>query len=393
MTPNPGLGDGTLKALYQRGGRLMNVHLDLLYACDLDCHHCYLDDKRRPQVPLAKLVDVLEQAAAMGVLQLLLSGGEIFLRKDLYEVLEAARRLNFHLRLKTHGGNVTEDDAARLAALGVAQVDFSVYALDDAVHDTFTRKTGSLRRTLAGIDYLIAAGVPVEVKVSVTSFNLHHYRPLVDHFASRGIPCSFNAKIRGTNSLETSTYPLNVSGEDKVELELWRLERAGGPRAHAPVPPPERSHFCSAGRSMLYVAPDLEVYPCVSYPMSLGSLRDHSLSELWAAAPGLEAVRAATRRDTGPAGEATGVCATCPARPHCSYCPGAAYIESGHALTPPEVVCASAFAKLEAVVRWGRGERPKGHAAGRTRFPIAVNLHAAETKVYGSEHAGGCSCG
>lgn len=383
---NPGLGDGTLKARYQRGGRLMNLHLDLLYACDLDCHHCYLDDKRRPQTPFETLVDVLRQAADMGALQLLLSGGEIFLRKDLFDILEEARRLRFHIRLKTHGGNITAEDAARLKALGVAQVDFSVYALEASVHDAFTQKRGSLQRTLDGIDHLVAAGVPVEVKCSVTSYNLSHYRELVEHFRARDIPCSFNAKIRGTNSLEVSTYPLNVAMSEKVELELWRLEQAGGPRPYGPVPAPERSHFCSAGRSMLYVAPDLEVYPCVSYPQSLGNLATTSLAELWGDAPGLAPVRAATRADTG-------VCPTCPARLQCSYCPGAAYIESGHALTPPEIVCATAFARLDAEQRWARGQRPQGHAAPkRPRFTVAVNLPKTP-EGQTAQVATGASCG
>ena len=347
--------DGRLKAFYTETGRLMTLHLDVIYACDLDCHHCYLDEKKRPQVSTEKLIAVMEEAAEMGAIRLLISGGEIFLRKDLFTLLEAARRLRFHIRLKTHGGNLTADHAQRLKSLGVALVDFSVYALDEEIHDTFTKKSGSLARTLQGIDHLVNAGVEVAVKCSVTTYNADHYRQLYEYFTERHIEVTFNSKIRGTNSNSLSTYPLNLSQEDKVRVEVFRLDKAGGPAPHGIAPAPEKSHFCSAGRTMAYVAPDLQVYPCVSYPMPVGDLKTQSLATIWAEDNALDTVRSHTRRDTG-------ICATCAARNHCSYCPGAAYIETdGDPLMPPEVVCATAFAKLEAAERYLSGERTRPH--------------------------------
>ena len=347
--------DGRLKDFYTSTGRLMTLHLDVIYACDLDCHHCYLDEKKRPQVSTEKLISVMEEAASMGALRLLISGGEIFLRKDLFTLLEAARRLRFHIRLKTHGGNLTADHAARLKEIGIALVDFSVYALDDDIHDAFTKKTGSLARTLRGIDHLVSAGVEVAVKCSVTTYNQQHYRALYDHFTARGIEVTFNSKIRGTNSNSLSTYPLNLGQEDKVRVEVFRLDRAGGPAPHGIAPVPEKSHFCSAGRTMAYVSPDLQVYPCVSYPLPVGDLKHQSLTEIWGGGNALDEVRSHTRRDTG-------ICSTCAARNHCSYCPGAAYIETdGDPLTPPEVVCATSFAKLEAAERYLQGERTREH--------------------------------
>ena len=357
------LQDGALKEFYLARGLLLKLHMDLLYACDLDCLHCYLDEKLRARrVGADVLTDILEQGAALGALQVTFSGGEVFLRTDLFTILEAARRLRYHIRLKTHGGNVTREHAERLAALGVAAVDFSVYALDSEVHEGFTRKAGSLAATLRGIDLVSAAGVEVTVKCSVTRTNLGHYRELVEHFESRGIEATFNARIRGTNSGKTTTYPLNVDQDEKVQVELYRLGRIGGlPDEPRPVPPPDKAYFCTAGRTSIYIAPDLRVYPCTAFPLDLGSLRTSSLAELWEGPESLAAIRKATRADIP-------VCQSCEARPYCSYCPGVAFIESGgDYLAPPEVICRESFAKLEAARRWAEGERPAPHAAARSR--------------------------
>ena len=366
--------NGRLRDFYMQRGMMLRLHMDLLYACDLDCHHCYLDDKSRPQVTAEAMIDVLEQAAELGAMNVTFSGGEIFLRKDLFTILEGARKLRYNVRLKTHGGRITPEDARRVAELGISNVDFSVYALDEEVHDAFTKRAGSLRRTLRGIDLLKEAGVVVEVKCSVTTFNVSHYRELVEHFRSRGIKATFNARIRGTNGVTTTTYPLNVSYEDKVQVEIYRLETSGGPRQKRTASRPEESHFCFAGRTTIYVGPDLKVYPCSAFPLEVGDLTRQSLREIWEQATGLKAVRATTRADTG-------ICGTCAARAHCTYCPGAAFIENdGESWSkPPEIICRDAFARLEAEERYLEGERCQHAVSGpaprrkRVRFPILNN--------------------
>ena len=73
---------------YRASGKLFEAHCDLLYPCDLDCEHCYLDDKARPQRSTQFWKGVFDQLADQQVMLLHLSGGEVFLRKDLFELIE-----------------------------------------------------------------------------------------------------------------------------------------------------------------------------------------------------------------------------------------------------------------------------------------------------------------
>ncbi len=353
-----------LRELYIERGMLLRVHLDVLYACDLDCAHCYLDDKKRPQASTAELIDVLRQARELGAMDLTLSGGEVFLRKDLGELLGAARGMGYWIRIKTHGGRIGADDAELLVRHGVGQVDVSVYALDPEVHDAFTRVPGSLARTLAGIDHLTARGIRVDVKTHVTQMNRHHYQAVYDHFTSRGMTVTVNAQIRGTNTLTTNTYPLNVAADEKVEVELFKIGIDGVLRDRPEPLAPEEARLCMAGVTSLYVAPDLTVTPCSAYPVAVGHLDREPLRAIWETAPLFATLRQARRQDIA-------ICQTCPARKYCSYCVGAAVIETGDWRTPPEIICRSAFAAMEAAERFASGERwvpPPAAPSGRKKL-------------------------
>src|SRR5688572_6843506 len=128
----------------------LSVHIDLTMRCNERCIHCYRVIERRPELTTAELKALLEEVAQAGTLYLTFSGGEVFLRKDLFELIEHARRLHFDVRLKSNALRVTPEKAARLGALGVRQVDISIYSADPAVHDGITKVPGSLERSLEG---------------------------------------------------------------------------------------------------------------------------------------------------------------------------------------------------------------------------------------------------
>src|SRR5436190_2841412 len=97
----------------------LSVHLDVTYSCNERCVHCYLDHDDHGEMTTAEIKDLLSQLAEAGVFFLTLSGGEIFLRSDFFEILEYARKLLFCVKLKTNAVMIREPEAARLKKLGV----------------------------------------------------------------------------------------------------------------------------------------------------------------------------------------------------------------------------------------------------------------------------------
>src|ERR1700691_6253354 len=112
----------------------LSVQLDLTYRCNERCIHCYLDHDDHGEMTTAEIKDLLDQMAAAGVFYLTISGGEILMRRDFFEILEHARARTFCIKLKTNGVLIREKEAERIKALGVESVQTSIYSHIADVH-------------------------------------------------------------------------------------------------------------------------------------------------------------------------------------------------------------------------------------------------------------------
>lgn len=329
-----------LRRAYAQAGMLYELHLDLLYQCDLDCEHCYLDDKSRRILPTTFWTDVLDQAAALGVASVLISGGEIFLRKDLLDIVAHARARGLFVHLKSHGGYIDRDVADRLATIGVQSVWLSYYAPDAAVHDAITRRPGSHTKTRAALAHLVAAGVVTVASIAVMQKNRDHWRAAVAECEALGVLPSVDGQLRAAHSGDLFPQALRTALDDLVDVEAHHLHGLSDD-ACSPAQPDsgwadEKS--CAAGHLALYVSPEGDVTPCVAWPMPLGNLGKDRLADLWHASPALAKVKSYRKADRT-------ICASCEVRAECDYCAGQAFTETGDPLLAIENICWTTRAK------------------------------------------------
>jgi len=140
----------------------LSVHVDLTMRCNERCVHCYRVVESRPELTGDEVRALLAELAEAGALYLTFSGGEIFLRGDVLDLIAHAKRLRFDVRLKTNALRITDALAARLRDLGVRQVDVSVYSASADVHDGITRVPGSFVRTMEGVRALHPPSLSVD---------------------------------------------------------------------------------------------------------------------------------------------------------------------------------------------------------------------------------------
>ena len=109
----------TAKAL--RLGVPISVQLDVTYRCNERCVHCYLDHDDHGEMTLAEIRDVLDQMAEAGVFFLTISGGEVLMRMDFFDILAHARARMFSVKVKTNAFMIREAEAGPAGAGGARQ--------------------------------------------------------------------------------------------------------------------------------------------------------------------------------------------------------------------------------------------------------------------------------
>jgi len=320
----------------------LSVHLDLTYRCNERCVHCYLDHHDHGEMSTAEIKDLLDQMAAAGVFYLTISGGEILMRRDFFEILEHARLRTFCIKLKTNGILIRKQEADRINALGVESVQISIYSHVPEVHDAITKLPGSLEQSIEAIRRLRAHGIHVVIANVLMAQNVTDYAGVRALAAELGAQFTMDPTITPMMDGDRSILDLNV--DEAALREVFRNESLVGARIEefcAPPQGPDADQLdmlpCSAGHTACYVSPYGDVYPCVQFPLPSGNVRSTKFVDIWRDSPQLNEVRSITLRDMP-------TCSKCTHGGTCSRCPGLAYLE-GNMRGPSYQDCEKSYAR------------------------------------------------
>lgn len=180
--------DETLRTLLERQDRLrgdglrpggfytrpLKAQVDLTTRCNLHCCFCYNDSGHAAAREFSRddLIRVCDELGQLGVLQLVLSGGEVLCRPEiLFAVVQRARDQRMGIRIVTNGWFVDEQAASRLAQLPISDVQVSIDGALPVVHDQLRGRAGSWKRAISAASTLARNGVHTSVACVVTPSN------------------------------------------------------------------------------------------------------------------------------------------------------------------------------------------------------------------------------
>ena len=163
-----------------RAGRLpRGIVYEATMRCNLRCRFCYVGDllnregEWHEELDLGTLQRVFPDRPG---LQVSLTGGEVFVRRDALDVLDLFRRKGYRCGyLTTNGTLIDEERANALAALArtgfLKHISVSIDGPKD-LHDAARGVTGTFERTAAGLSRLrqaaLRAGAPLRVTINTT---------------------------------------------------------------------------------------------------------------------------------------------------------------------------------------------------------------------------------
>ena len=319
----------------------LSVHLDLTYRCNERCVHCYLDHHDHGEMTTAEIKDLLDQMAEAGVFYLTISGGEIMMRRDFFEILEHARKRTFCVKLKSNGILIRKKEADRIKSLGVESVQISIYSHIPEVHDAITKLPGSLKDSIEAIRRLREHGIHVIMANVLMVTNADDYAGV--RALAAGLGAKFVMDPTVTPMMDGDRGVLSLNVDEAALREVFRNEALVGNVEEYCAPPqgPNEDDLdmlpCSAGHTACYVSPYGDVYPCVQFPLPSGNVRRTKFMDIWRNSPQLNEVRSITLRDMPS-------CSVCTHGATCTRCPGLAYLE-GNMRGPSSQDCEKSYAR------------------------------------------------
>lgn len=306
------------RASYLADSPLAELWVHTNNSCNLTCTHCLVGsgpggDKG---LPLDRLLTLLDEAHSLGVRRFYFTGGEPFVRKDIFELIrKVTEDLDSELILLTNATLFGAERGRRLESLKREKVRFqvSVDGATAAINDAI-RGEGSFEAIGRGLQTLTSLGFAVTATCVVTRGNIHDIPGLVDLARVHGVEGLHLMWLhkRGRILEEgEGSFPSNaelISLTRKVKKLAGaagvRLDNFESARYRVNGRPGVRYDLGNAGVESLCVYSDGKVYPSAALanhaPVLCGDTGTQSLGEIWRGSPVCRKVRKATLiRKTG----------------------------------------------------------------------------------------------
>ncbi len=291
------------------------IQWHLTERCNLQCKHCYQTGGKSEElsleeirVVLDEIIDMLEVWEEMYELEfspsMNVTGGEPFLRQDLFEILEEMSLAGFAISLLTNGTLIDTEKAEQLARFGINRVQVSIEG-PEAIHDSIRGK-GSFAASCKGVKHLVEAGLRVTLNATLSEINAEKFQDMIAIAQTLGVQrLGFSRLVpsgRGLNLVNRMINPKRIKeiyesifGLDTGSLEIVTGDPVASQMRQGPGPVddcgPIATGGCAAGVSGLTILPDGTVIPCRRLDVPLGTVRTDSLREIWANSEILEQLR------------------------------------------------------------------------------------------------------
>lgn len=355
MSLIPSIGYHELTRRIQRGDQKARIPLqgswELTYRCNLACTHCWVNipasDRaaRARELAFEEICRITDEIVKAGCLWMLLTGGEVFIRPDFFDIYRYMKRSGLLLTIFSNGTLVTPEVADFLAEYPPNRVEISLYGITPETYEAVTQ-VPALERCLRGIRLLRERGIKIRLKSVVTTANCDEFLAISEYVRREfGLTFAYDPNInyRKVEGREGSAPALvRVPPEKVVELDLALDAETGGLKNFYERDQRLVSDYvfnCGAGVNTFHIDPYGRLSTCMMVPSHAHDLRNGSFKEGW----GQFFPIVVNRKKT----EATR-CDSCAIAAACDTCPGWSTLEHGELERPVDYLCEINHLRAEA---------------------------------------------
>jgi len=270
---------------------------EVTYRCPLQCAYCAnpIDFAGQDELKTGQWISVFEQARALGAAQLGLSGGEPLLRKDLTELIAAARSLGYYSNLLTSGIGLQETRLDDFAKAGLDHIQVSFQAADAEINDLLAGSRQAFAKKLKVARAVKAHGWPMVLNFVLHRHNIEQLPRIIElcieleaDFVELAT-CQFYGWAQLNRAGLLPTRAQLQRAEQITQQYREQLAAQNHPCKLIFVIPDyyeQRPKPCAGGWGSLFldVTPDGTALPCHSareLPIAFPNVKEHRLEHIW----------------------------------------------------------------------------------------------------------------
>jgi len=270
------------------------IQWDVTTACNLRCKHCRLGNiSLTDELSFNDAVDLLNQSKDLGVKFFNFSGGEPFLRGDIFKLINFACSIFEEVTVTTNGTLIDEEVGKKLSNHKNLRISVSLDGYGRE-HDKFRGVNGAFNKTIKGLKILNKKKVRISLKFTVSKFTRNPFKLI--ELAKELRAESFN--IRSVIPVGRADKNMMLDTQEYIDLikEVIKYGRKlkvriiSGDPILIPLFPEVvgethktlRNHYmgCLAGSETLYINAKGDVFPCAYIPLKVGNIKEATLREI-----------------------------------------------------------------------------------------------------------------
>lgn len=283
-----------LHARAVQAGIPLSGTFELTPCCNMACRMCYVRLTHQQQEAIAPLrtadewIALGQRAKEQGMLYLLLTGGEPFLRPDFRQILSALHRMGLIISLNSNGTLIDEETVAWLKDSPPARINITLYGASDETYARLCGNPKGFTQVTNAIRLLKEAGISVKLNCSLTPHNAADLDAIFEFARKEELwiqassymfpPLRRDASMVGTNDRftaeEAAYYSARISCLMSGEEDFLERMRTNAPPVltgelgeDCPELPAEAEGLrCRAGKCSFWVTWEGKLLPCGMFP-------------------------------------------------------------------------------------------------------------------------------
>ncbi len=197
--------------------------------CNLKCVHCYIDAKATKdagELTTEQAKTLIDDLAVFGAPVFLFSGGEPFMREDLFALGKYAKQKGLRTVISTNGTLITQSIAEQIKDAGFSYVGISLDGLE-ATNDKFREHKGAFRKTLEGMRNCMKSEVRVGLRFTINKYNFKDLSGIFDLIEDEGLPraCFYHLVYSGRGSSMVEEDLTHQEARDAMDLIFDRSKK------------------------------------------------------------------------------------------------------------------------------------------------------------------------